>query len=220
MTGCACMSARPPTDQYQLIQRAGGRRRGNLSRPEDHRRALRRIHPPLIPKSRGACPATISTTCCRRTAFMSLASLVGSESTCALTLCATVRLIPFPACRALMVLGYADAPRRRRRRDCTSASWVPWRSKASTSSYPRQHAPQGQDLPGNPCCRTARLGCSSNSAATDQSDANAKVEAAFATLRHRRLGRARNASCRSRGRPDETMGDARIRRRRQPRPGA
>src|SRR6185437_8084363 len=38
-------------------------------------------------------------------------ALVGSESTCALTLSATVRLIDFPAYRALMVLSYADVAR-------------------------------------------------------------------------------------------------------------
>jgi FAD/FMN-containing dehydrogenase/Fe-S oxidoreductase len=35
-------------------------------------------------------------------------ALVGSESTCALTLSATLRLLPFPAAHALLVLGYGD----------------------------------------------------------------------------------------------------------------
>ncbi|MBN9560180.1 MAG: FAD-binding protein [Alphaproteobacteria bacterium] len=37
-------------------------------------------------------------------------SLVGSESTCALTLAATLRLIPYPAHRALLLLSYGSAP--------------------------------------------------------------------------------------------------------------
>ena len=38
-------------------------------------------------------------------------SLVGSEGTCALTLAATLRLLPWPAKRALLVLGYPDIAR-------------------------------------------------------------------------------------------------------------
>ena len=59
-------------------------------------------------RSRGACPATTSTTCCPENGFHVARALVGSEGTCVTILEATVRLVPSPPCRSLLVLGFDD----------------------------------------------------------------------------------------------------------------
>ena len=60
-------------------------------------------------------------------------SLVGSESTCALTLGATLRLLPRPPARALMVLGYRTSPGQPTMwwRSARSARWR-WRGSTVT----------------------------------------------------------------------------------------
>ena len=58
-------------------------------------------------------------------------SLVGSERTCALTLAATLRLLPWPPKRALLVLGYPDIARAADDVDDCAVS-APTRLKPST----------------------------------------------------------------------------------------
>ena len=101
--------------------------------------------------SPGRCPATRSSTCCRRTASTSPSSCPAPRARSALTLGATVRLVPRRAPRA----GRARLPRhgRRRRRGARAAAAPAGRARGhwtrgwSTWSAPAAARPRCPDLP-------------------------------------------------------------------------
>ncbi|HEX6839888.1 MAG TPA: FAD-linked oxidase C-terminal domain-containing protein [Stellaceae bacterium] len=98
-------------DQFDLILRGGGRR------AEIYRalRALRDRYGDEIRRRYPDIPRRVSgynlDDLLPEKGFHVARALVGSESTCALTLAATVRLIPWPSHRALLLLGYPDIAR-------------------------------------------------------------------------------------------------------------
>lgn len=95
---------------YALIQRAGGRKaeiyeklKALAARYGDE---IRRRYPNIPRRVSGYNLDDLLP----EKGFNVARALVGSESTCALTLTATLRLIDFPPARALVVLTYDDAP--------------------------------------------------------------------------------------------------------------
>jgi FAD/FMN-containing dehydrogenase len=74
-------------------------------------------------------------------------ALVGSEGTCVMILEATLRLVPSPPVRSLLVLGYPDVYCAGDHVTSTTCSFRTWRSPISR------------------CCRRAAVGCWSSSAA-------------------------------------------------------
>ena len=95
-------------DAFDQIVRAGGRRaqiyRDLKALIERHGDAVRRQYPQIPRRVSGYNLDDLLP----EKGFNVARSLVGSESTCALVLDATVRLIDYPAHRALVVLGYPD----------------------------------------------------------------------------------------------------------------
>ncbi|HEX2830592.1 MAG TPA: FAD-binding and (Fe-S)-binding domain-containing protein [Burkholderiales bacterium] len=94
--------------EYESILAAGGRR-------AEIYRALRDLaarYAPLIRERFPAIPRRVSgynlPALLPENGFDVARALVGSESTCAVTLEAKLRLVPNPPCRALLVLGYPD----------------------------------------------------------------------------------------------------------------
>ncbi|HSU05804.1 MAG TPA: FAD-linked oxidase C-terminal domain-containing protein, partial [Acetobacteraceae bacterium] len=105
------MRVGPTSDeQYELIRYSGGRRaeiyQGLRSIAERYGDSIRRHYPKIPRRVSGYNLDDLLP----EKGFHVARSLVGSESTCALTLGATLRLLPFPPARALLVLGYEDPP--------------------------------------------------------------------------------------------------------------
>ncbi len=98
-------------DQYDLITSSRGARadiyRGLKSIVDRYGNSVRQHYPKIPRRVSGYNLDSLLP----ENGFNVAQALVGSEGTCALTLAATVRLIPFPEYRSLMVLGYEDAPR-------------------------------------------------------------------------------------------------------------
>ncbi|HEX5432849.1 MAG TPA: FAD-binding oxidoreductase, partial [Candidatus Angelobacter sp.] len=97
--------------QYELIQHAGGRRAEIYKALNDI--AARygdsiRAHYPKIPRRVSGYNLD---DLLPEKGFHVGRALVGSEGTCVVVLGATVRLLPFPPARALLLLGYEDVPR-------------------------------------------------------------------------------------------------------------
>ncbi|HTJ89276.1 MAG TPA: FAD-binding and (Fe-S)-binding domain-containing protein [Acidocella sp.] len=109
-------------------------------------------------------------------------ALVGSESTCALTLNATVRLIDYPAFRALMVLSYPDP--------ATAADEVTHIREFRPSAIEGFHhhlidnmLRKGKHLPGMDLLERDGAYLLVEFGGDTQKEANGKVENAFAKLR-------------------------------------
>src|SRR5579883_434122 len=109
--GCRMRVSATSDDAYDLIQRGGGRRAEIHRRLRDLARRygdeVRRRYPDIPRRVSGYNLDDLLP----EKGFNVARALVGSESTCALTLAATVRLLPFPAARALVVLAYEDVAR-------------------------------------------------------------------------------------------------------------
>ncbi|HEY3778709.1 MAG TPA: FAD-binding and (Fe-S)-binding domain-containing protein [Rhizomicrobium sp.] len=97
-------------DDYHLVQRAGGRKAEIYRRlkalAERYGEEIRARYPHIPRRVSGYNLDDLLP----EKGFHVARALVGSESTCALTLGATVRLVDFPPARALVVLSYDDAP--------------------------------------------------------------------------------------------------------------
>jgi Fe-S oxidoreductase len=95
-------------EAFEQIRRAGGRR-GEIY---EKLRALAELHGDEIRHRYPKIPRRVSgynlDDLLPEKGFHIARALVGSESTCALTLSATLRLLPSPPARALLVLGYDD----------------------------------------------------------------------------------------------------------------
>src|SRR6185437_3105869 len=98
-------------DEYDLIQRAGGRRaeiyRGLKALAARYGDEIRRRYPDIPRRVSGYNLDDLLP----EKGFHVARSLVGSESTCVLVLSATLRLLHQPPARALMVLSYPDVAR-------------------------------------------------------------------------------------------------------------
>jgi Fe-S oxidoreductase len=109
-------------------------------------------------------------------------ALVGSESTCALTLNATVRLIDFPPARALLVLAYEDAARaadevHEIRAFGPLALEGFQRHVVDNMQRKGKHPPGAKLLPEGGAYLLIKFG------GKDRKEANARAEAAFAALK-------------------------------------
>jgi FAD/FMN-containing dehydrogenase/Fe-S oxidoreductase len=97
-------------DQLDLIRYAGGRRAEIYVALKDlaarYADEIRRRYPNIPRRVSGYNLDDLLP----EKGFHVARALVGSESTCALTLAATLRLLPCPSKRALLLLGYPDAP--------------------------------------------------------------------------------------------------------------
>jgi len=95
-------------DAFELVRRAGGRRAEIYQKlrelAERYGDEIRTRYPNIPRRVSGYNLDSLL----RENGFHIARALVGSESTCALTLSATVRLRPSPAAHALLVLSYAD----------------------------------------------------------------------------------------------------------------
>jgi FAD/FMN-containing dehydrogenase/Fe-S oxidoreductase len=169
--------------EYELIVKAGGRRgeiyRGLKGIAERYGEAIRRNYPRIPRRVSGYNLDDLLP----ENNFHVARSLVGSESTCALVLNATVRLIPSPAYRALMVLGYEDAP--------SAADDAP----AIRTLHPLaiegfdQHlilkeARKGKTFAGEPLLPEGEAWLLVEFGGDSQGEANSKVEVAYQTLKH------------------------------------
>jgi FAD/FMN-containing dehydrogenase/Fe-S oxidoreductase len=98
-------------EHYDLIQSGGGRRaeiyRGLRTLRDRYAKEIRRRYPKIPRRVSGYNLDDLLP----EKGFHVARALVGSESTCALTLTATLRLLPWPAHRALLLLGYPDIAR-------------------------------------------------------------------------------------------------------------
>ncbi|HEY7299537.1 MAG TPA: FAD-linked oxidase C-terminal domain-containing protein [Xanthobacteraceae bacterium] len=95
-------------DDLDLIGRAGGRRAEIYSKlkalADRYGDEIRRRYPKIPRRVSGYNLDDLLP----ENGFHVARALVGSESTCALTLSATVRLLPSPPARALLIIGYED----------------------------------------------------------------------------------------------------------------
>ncbi len=109
-------------------------------------------------------------------------SLVGSESTCALTLNATVRLIDFPAFRALMVLSFSDPA-------AAADEVVHIRGLGPIALEGFHHhlienmLKKGKEMPGMKLLERDGAYLLAEFGGNTQEEANGNVESAFAALR-------------------------------------
>ena len=104
-------------------------------------------------------------------------ALVGTEGTCVTVLDATVRLVPSPPARSLLVLGYPDvyaAGRPRPRGDGARADRLRGHRRAAR----RRHEGEGHRTPSDVAApaRRGRAGCWSSSAASTQKEADATAQ--------------------------------------------
>ena len=170
-------------DQFDLITRTRGPRadiyRGLKSIIDRYGESIRQHYPKIPRRVSGYNLDSLLP----ENGFNVAQSLVGSEGTCALTLGATVRLIPFPQYRSLMVLGYEDAPR--------AADDVP----AIRELHPLaiegfdQHlitneAKKGKTFAGESLLPEGEAWLLIEFGGDTQEEANAKVEAAYRLLRN------------------------------------
>ena len=170
-------------DQYELILKAGGLRaniyQGLKSIADRYGDSIRQ-HYPHIP--RRVSGYNLDSLLPEKN-FHVAQALVGSEGTCALTLSATVRLIPFPKCRSLMVLGYEDAPR--------AADDVPAIRELQPLAIEGfdQHlilneARKGKTFAGEPLLPEGEAWLLIEFGGDSQKEANSKVENAYRLLKH------------------------------------
>ena len=168
--------------QYDLIQQAGGRRaeiyKGLRDIAARYGGAIRRQYPQIPRRVSGYNLDDLLP----EKGFHVARSLVGSESTCALTLAATVRLIHWPKSRALLVLGYQDAP--------SAADDVPEirplgpiAIEGFTEHLIRNEALKGKELPGKKHLPEGEAWLLVEFGGEDQKEANGKAEGAYQRLK-------------------------------------
>jgi FAD/FMN-containing dehydrogenase/Fe-S oxidoreductase len=169
--------------QYDLIQHAGGRRaeiyKGLRDIAARYGESIRKHYPRIPRRVSGYNLDDLLP----ENGFHVARSLVGSESTCALTLGATLRLIPFPSHRALMVLGYEDPPR--------AADDVPAIRELhplAIEGFGRHlidnEARKGKTYSGEKLLPDGGAWLLVEFGADTKREANAKVESAFEVLKH------------------------------------
>ena len=174
-TGCACASARPATRSCDAHHRGGRPPRRDLRELRAAARSLRRRDPrdgiPQIPRRVSGYNLD---ELLPENGFNVARALVGTEGTCVTVLEATVRLVPSPPARSLLVLGY---PTSTRPATTCPRSWSSGRSGSKgiddrlVDGHARRRAlhPTTSDA----AARRATAGCSSSSAATTKEEADA-----------------------------------------------
>jgi FAD/FMN-containing dehydrogenase/Fe-S oxidoreductase len=109
-------------------------------------------------------------------------ALVGSEGTCALTLSATLRLLPWPAKRSLLVLGYPDIARAAD--DVAELrGFGPDALEGFDGHVVENMKRKGKPVPGEPLLPEGRAWLLVEFGGGDQKEANDKAEKAFARLK-------------------------------------
>ncbi len=109
-------------------------------------------------------------------------SLVGSEGTCALTLAATLRLLPWPAKRALLVLGYPDIARAAD--DVGELRGLgPDALEAFDGHVVENMKRKGKPVPGERLLPQGRAWLLVEFGGDEQKEANDKAEKAYASLK-------------------------------------
>ncbi|MGE5268658.1 MAG: FAD-binding and (Fe-S)-binding domain-containing protein [Thiohalocapsa sp.] len=172
-------------DQYELILRDGGRRADIYRRL----RQLRDRYGDEIRQRYPNIPRRVSgynlDDLLPEKGFHVARALVGSESTCALVLSATLRLLPWPAKRALLVLGYPDIAAAA---DDASElrGFRPVALEAFDGHVIENMRRKGQPVPGEKLLPDGRAWLMVEFGADEQGEANRQAEAAHAALQ--RLG--------------------------------
>ncbi|MGH7087315.1 MAG: FAD-binding and (Fe-S)-binding domain-containing protein, partial [Stellaceae bacterium] len=173
--------------RFDMIVAAGGRR------AEIHKnlKALAETYGPEIRRRYPDIPRRVSgynlDDLLPEKGFHVARALVGSESTCALTLSATLRLVAWPQQRALLVLGYPDLP--------AAADDVPLlRSLApdGLEAFDRHTVEnmqrKGKGASGARLLPEGRAWLLAEFGGDSQKEANAKAERAYARLKRSRSG--------------------------------
>ncbi|MGE0223112.1 MAG: FAD-binding and (Fe-S)-binding domain-containing protein [Acetobacteraceae bacterium] len=172
-----------PDEEYERIQHAGGRKAEIHARLRDlaanYGDEIRQRYPDIPRRVSGYNLDDLLP----EKGFHVARSLVGSESTCALTLSATVRLLHEPPARALMVLGYPDV--------ATAAEDVvairehqPTALEGFQDTVVRHMQQKGKHLPGIKLLPEGEAWLLVEFGGESQAEANDRAEAA-----HRRLRR-------------------------------
>ncbi len=174
-------------DQLDLIQSGGGRRAEIYTKLKDlanrYGDEIRKRYPNIPRRVSGYNLDDLLP----EKGFHVARSLVGSESTCALTLAATLRLLPFPPKRALLLLGYADAP--------SAADDVvqirefgPDALEGLTRHVLTNMERKGKPMPGTRLLPDGDAWLLVEFGGQDQNEANHKAETAHAALKRARTG--------------------------------
>jgi FAD/FMN-containing dehydrogenase/Fe-S oxidoreductase len=166
----------------ELIRAAGGRRAEIYSRLKDlagrYGDEIRRRYPKIPRRVSGYNLDSLLP----ENGFHIARALVGSEGTCALTLAATVRLLPWPAKRALLVLGYPDIARAAD--DCGELrAFGPDGLEAFDGHVVDNLKRKGQPAPGAALLPHGRAWVLVEFGGAAQKEANDKAEQAFARLK-------------------------------------
>ncbi len=171
-----------PDALYELIQRGGGRRADIYARL----RALAAKYGDEIRKRYPDIPRRVSgynlDDLLPERGFHVARALVGSESTCALTLSATVRLLDFPPARALIVLTYESVARA-----ADEVTEIRALGPLALEGFQRRvmdnMALKGKPLPGARLLPEAEAYLMVEFGGANQREANAKAENAYAALK-------------------------------------
>src|SRR5579883_2483508 len=180
--GCRMRVSATSDDAYDLIQRGGGRRAEIHRRLRDLARRygdeVRRRYPDIPRRVSGYNLDDLLP----EKGFNVARALVGSESTCALTLAATVRLIPWPSHRALLLLGYPDIARAAD--DIAELRrFEPVGLEAFDGHVVENMLRKGQHPSGRRLLPQGRAWLLVEFGGDEQPEANAKAEKAFAQLK-------------------------------------
>ena len=169
-------------DALDLIKNAGGRRAEIYSRLKElanrYADEIRRRYPKIPRRVSGYNLDDLLP----ENGFHVARSLVGSEGTCALTLTATLRLLPWPPKRSLLVLGYPDI--------ASAADDVrelrplgPDALEAFDGHVLENLKRKGKPTPGDRLLPEGRAWLLVEFSGDEQKEANDKAERAFATLK-------------------------------------
>jgi FAD/FMN-containing dehydrogenase len=169
-------------EQFALIRNGGGRRAEIYSKLKElaarYAEEIRRRYPDIPRRVSGYNLDDLLP----EKGFHVAHALVGSESTCALTLNATLRLLPWPKRQALLVLGYPDLPRAAD--DVPELLGVrPNGLEAFDSHVLDNMAKKGKPLAGTEMLPDGRAWLLVEFGGEDQREANAHAERATAQLR-------------------------------------
>jgi len=167
---------------YELILRGGGRRaeiyRGLRALRDRYGEEVRRRYPKIPRRVSGYNLDELLP----EKKFHVARALVGSESTCALTLAATLRLIPWPSHRALLLLGYPDIARAAD--DIAELRrFEPVGLEAFDGHVVENMLRKGQHPSGRRLLPQGRAWLLVEFGGDEQPEANAKAEKAFAQLK-------------------------------------
>jgi FAD/FMN-containing dehydrogenase/Fe-S oxidoreductase len=174
-------------DQLDLIRGAGGRRAEIYTKLKDlagrYGDEIRKRYPKIPRRVSGYNLDDLLP----EKGFHIARSLVGSESTCALTLAATLRLLPLPPKRASLLLGYHDA--------ASAADDVvhirefgPDALEGLTRHVLTNMERKGKPLPGGKLLPDGDAWLLVEFGGQDQKEANHNAEVAYAALRRARTG--------------------------------